>query len=940
MVKRNKLCHAISCSAMALAGTALMLPAQLLAEEGSIEEEVVVTGSLIRSTGFNENSPVQLVDREEFTGFAADTVVDIAKNLTVSGGSEFQNETGSLIGTSQFNIRGLGLGSSLTLINGRRGGISAVADGGGNQFFDINQLPLAMIERIDILTDGASATYGSQAVAGVANIITRKGFEGFEVSGKYQSASNSSTTINLAAGGKTDAAEIGLYVTYRANTRNDRTDFDWLRERLDHTGDLSNSRLISSTGSPGSYQLATPDGNGGFTTSSGSTVPDPDCLAAGGVLRNADDSRCRHDFADQVSVIPENSVFQMFSEGSFNVSDNVELFMEGSFSRSRVLRSKGPDLFDNGLAQGGNVLIPGDHPFNFFIEDPNDSGELFYVGPDAWDNAIHTGAPLRGILRPLGVDFNGSQFRRDIDIDYWRGVVGADIAIGENWNLNTSFMYAASRRTDEQELAEWVADTINDFGASAIDQFGLTGGVWNPFGTSISNPDLISPKDGVSTAGNSDELIRALWRTSRAEAESTQTVVDVVLSGTWGELAGGEMGFAFGFQNRRESLLDLQDPLSTSGSGGRNGNFDIAPTIAGEQAVDSVFAEAQLPISDNFELQLAIRHESFETGLSTTDPKIAGRWQINDSVAVRGSFGSSFQAPSVRQQSTSTQSAFVDDPASISPITGQLECVNRDISTNVTVRNEGNPDLSPQTADSIALGLVFQPLESMDVSVDYWQFDYTNLITPDEGAQAIIENDCLDDGIANDPRIIRDPGGVVREVTSEFINAGSVETNGLDFAVDYDIDLGDVGELRLGLKATFVNEFEVQLSEDDAPFDAVGSRNFLNPFRPTPEWRGNLTAGWNQGNHSANLILRYIDSYVNDQDSDDFVVDSWTTVDAQYTFLMEGLFGDGETTISIGANNLLDEDPPSLGDRNRPGYETTIHDVRGRQAYIRFTQAF
>ncbi len=114
--------------------------------------------------------------REELATSAPDTFNDIAKNLTVAGGAEFQNETGNLIGMSQLNLRGLELGSSLVLINGRRGGISTIADGGGNQFFDINQLPLAMVERIDVLTDGASATYGSQAVAGVANIITRKGF--------------------------------------------------------------------------------------------------------------------------------------------------------------------------------------------------------------------------------------------------------------------------------------------------------------------------------------------------------------------------------------------------------------------------------------------------------------------------------------------------------------------------------------------------------------------------------------------------------------------------------------------------------------------------------------------------------------------------------------------------------------------------------------------
>ena len=143
-------------------------------------EEVVVTGSNIQRSGYTAISPVQVKNRDEMLAEGAKTITDFAINLPVNIGSEFQTESGDLIGTAQFNLRGLGLGSTLTLINGRRGGISTVADGGGNQFFDINQLPMSMIEKVEFLTDGASAVYGSQAVAGVANIITRKNFEGLE----------------------------------------------------------------------------------------------------------------------------------------------------------------------------------------------------------------------------------------------------------------------------------------------------------------------------------------------------------------------------------------------------------------------------------------------------------------------------------------------------------------------------------------------------------------------------------------------------------------------------------------------------------------------------------------------------------------------------------------------------------------------------------------
>ena len=129
-------------------------------DEVAVLDKVVTTGSLVRRSTFQGKSPLQVVDRSQFTAEGAGNVTDIAKNLTVNTNSLFQNETGDLIGTSQFNIRGLGVGSTLTLINGRRGGKSATTDTDGNQFFDINQLPLSMIQRVDVQTDGASATYG------------------------------------------------------------------------------------------------------------------------------------------------------------------------------------------------------------------------------------------------------------------------------------------------------------------------------------------------------------------------------------------------------------------------------------------------------------------------------------------------------------------------------------------------------------------------------------------------------------------------------------------------------------------------------------------------------------------------------------------------------------------------------------------------------------
>ena len=921
-------CVLASMGVVAISASAGLVHAQEAVEEQAATppvEEVLVTGSLLRQSQYEQKSPVQVLKREDFEVSAPDTINDIAKNLTISGGAEFQNETGNLIGTSELNIRGLGLGSSLVLINGRRGGVSAVADGGGNQFFDINQLPLSMIERMDVLTDGASATYGSQAVAGVANIITRKGFEGLELSAKHTDAVNEGQTVNLAMGGKTDKSTLNLYATWLTHTRVDRTDLDWLLRRMHHTGDRTDSVLTSATGAPGSYQRAILNPATGryappAAGTRANTVPDPNCNAAGGVLVG---TRCRFDFSDQTSIIPEETRLQLFSEGSYRTSDRLELFFEGSFSRNRIRRTITPSLFEQGLA-AGNLLIPASHPFNFFVADPANPNRIVYVDPAVWDNTIHRAVDISAIARPLGSYFKQTDLT--IDLDYWRGVAGFDYRMSASWKANFSYMHASSKRTNDRPY-EFVGAVVNN---------ALLDGSWNPFGTALSNPTLVSPKDGRSVAANSDELLRSFWRTARDEASTTQAVYDLVFTGEAGRLWDLPIGLAIGAQYRRENLTSFVDSLSASGQGALQSTVTVDP-IRGSDRVTSYFAEAVLPVGSDIEVQLAARHERFnDAGIDTTDPKIAARWQASDWLALRGSYGTSFQAPSVRQRSTSTETAFIQDPASINPVTGALECVDRGVANNTVVRVVGSKDLKPQDAKSYSFGVILKPLRGLDTSIDYWRFDYTDLITPDEGPQAIVENDCAD-GVPNDPRVARDAGGQLRNVTSFFINAGSVLTDGLDVAANYALPWNVLGDLSFGVNATWVRTFRIQLDDASPAFDAVGSRNFTNPFRSTPEWRANATMGWRLGAHSANLIARYIDGYLNDQN--DTPIASWTTFDAQYSLTTDLGFAK-RTTLTFGANNLFDKDPPSLGDRVRPGYDDVMHDVRGRIVYAQIEVSF
>jgi iron complex outermembrane receptor protein len=917
------------------------------------------------------------------------------KELTVNSGSDFYNETNNRAGSSQFNIRNLGLGSTLTLINGKRGGIAPVADDTGTDFLDINQFPLAMIERIEVLTNGASATYGSQAVAGVANIVTRKGMEGLELSGGYSDSSQGLDAwhVNLAAGSQFDRGGFNIYATYYEQGHLERSEFDWMQDRLIGQGNIARSRFNSSTGSPGTYTRAFIDP----ATNEAQTVPrqvpnpdwdpmdpdsdeflpipnnpDPTCEAAGGVIFDPADtgssdsaSICRYHFVDQVSVISAEERAQVFTEFDWEFSDNVKYYAEASFSNNVILRDGGGATLNTGNAAGGGFTIANDHPFNFYIEDPADPTAVIYIGPEAWVEATHgpNAATLRAVARPLGADVNNNELTQQIhrEMQYSRVMQGLEIDLPNEWFLDVSYMWAQSIRT---------TDSPHNYRSSVFQDL-VRSGEWNPFGTRLSDPTLVSPRDGVSVADSGQIVQDKFDQRGVSTARASEKVVDAVVSGELFEMASGPVGAAIGAQFRDTEINSIPDSLEAAGEGNEEG---LEAFVRGRQDVLAFFAEAIVPLGDFGEVQLAVRNEDYGSGVSTTDPKVSFEVGATDNLAFRGSWGTSFQAPTVRQTSSASSSAFINDPASPGAGPNGAVCNDTGLNNNVTVSVLGAPDLAPQEADNFNFGVIFQ-LENFRASVDYFNFDYTDLIAQSEGADAIVQNDCQTDGltssadgIPNDPRVIRDAGGQLRQVLTQFTNIGSVETDGFDINATYDMDIGN-GSLALDFGATFVNKFDVDVDGDGTQdFEGAGSRNRRNSFNTMPEWRTNLGGTFYTGNHVARLSLRYIDEYKNDN-SGNAPIDSWTTIDAMYSYTFAGLFGDGDTTFTVGINNIADEDPPALtrcqtqdatslqctetvtrfrsdgtynrGWIDRPGYDDRSGvDIRGRIIYARFKHAF
>ena len=570
------------------------------------------------------------------------------KNLTVNSGSELATEQNDRQGVSQFSLRGLGLSSSLTLVNGRRAGVSPVANSQATTFFDINSLPVTMIERIEVLRDGASATYGFEAVAGVANIITRKGFEGFEITGGYRDASNESWDLGFALGSAFERGSFNLYgAYYKADQPNLRRDFGWLVDRaIDPNGDgnPTDGSFTSAIGAPSTYRAATVAPDGTVTRTGRSFAPDADCEAAGGFRRGP---LCRYDFSNSRAIIPGEERYQFFAEADYALTDRFSLVFELGTSNSVINDLYGGQTFQQSNVSNGGVWIPANHPFNFWT-DPDGDGRLDYVNPEDWEPAVHESVDLAAVaLRPLGAEVNNHDdaAKSDRTFENLRIMAGFDWTLNDAWSA-AGYVSQANARITSELPRSYVAPGFFD---------AIANGSWNPFGTRLANPGLVTPKtvaeDGLdpanvgAVAANDPTTLALFDATDIASTRIDQRVAELVLSGDLFALESGMVNGAFGAQFRR---LDLADrPLALFGN-----NLSIVSgrdfAVDEDQDVWSVFAEVILPLMNVGELQLAVRHEDYQDAGSTTDPKLAAQVRATDWLSLRGSWGTSFQAPSIQ----------------------------------------------------------------------------------------------------------------------------------------------------------------------------------------------------------------------------------------------------------------------------------------------------
>ena len=849
------------------------------AQEASRVDDVVVTGS--RIAGGERIAPVETVARETIAAAGIADASQLVRLVTANSGSEAQvdqlNQPQSS-GTAQFNLRNLGLGSTLVLVDGQRWTNSAVVATDGSGFVDINSLvPMIALQRVEVVKDGASAVYGSDAVAGVVNFITRRGVERPEVSAKYAVADGSEESVIEAIGEvRLLGGELTLAASHfhRSALGSDERDFTQA-ERYGRAAWTA----VTSYGQPGSY----------FRPSRNGFSPDPACgnPAFRSAYRNSPtDAFCRLDYSDFFDLVPEETRTQLFADYRRPVGD-MTLSLQGAWSATNTIARQSPSL----PILARSLTVPASHP----------------------DNPFGEAVLFRGRL--LGAEAGASQ--AEFDYRTWRVAAGLDGRFGNGWTWNLS---ATSSR---QHVAYDKPDTIGSALQIALNGLGGAGcnpatgrpGVgscqyFNPFGSAYL---------GTGTA-NSAALIDSLIGSTGLRGAATLTTADASTSGEALAWAGGSVDVAVGAQYRRSGFRHDWSDLVNRGDLLTAG---VSPDFEGDQEALAAFAEARLHLGDRIEAQLAGRYESYDGNEGRFSPKAAIRWDVTDALALRASWGQGFRAPSVYAQSGAQAS--------------QPSVFDRGAFVFVNTLTSGRANLKPEKSESLNLGAVWTPINGLELGVDAWRFDYADQVVK-ESAQAIINQAAADTaagrtGTEAQSRITRSASGALTFVQLYFINASSIETQGIDLSARYRRGLWG-GEATASATWTYVDAYDIRLDASAAKVSGVGSTNLNNIGRSLPRNRGEFGLGWSGGPNALTALVHYTDGYANDRSGiTDASIASQTTVDLLYSRTIGA-----DLDLSVGVVNVADKAPPLA--QFALGYDPVVADPRGRVVSIGLSKRF
>jgi iron complex outermembrane receptor protein len=849
--------------------------------------QITVTGSNIPRTDIETALPVQRLTREDIDRSGATTAAELL--TLVSANLIGQNDArsignGQTPGLASANLRGLGSGSTLVLIDGRRSANYAF-DGGT---VDLNSIPLAAIDRIEILKDGASAIYGADAMAGVINFILRKDFAGFSATayiGDTQHGGGGHQQATMTAGhGNLATDRYNAFVT-----------LDWQKDQS-----------LAAIARPFSNTVYLPEE--GINVLSRNTFPanflsdglyyNPSrasgCTPPQSIPASPTSPRCGFDYASVVDTLPPAERTSVLAGATWQLNAETQLFARYIFAHGDMkLRTAPTPASEQTTFNHDPILYPASGPFY----------------PTAFAAANGVTGPLDLYYRtvPLGPRTD------EVKTDSHLLTVGAEGFVAD-WTYNAAFIYSRNRETD---------DFLSGYVSEPKLIAAMATGLINPFGPSGAAGDALLASTQLSGP------VRASSGTTRSiEAKLSKDIYD---------LPAGPLAMALGTELRREALSDNADFELASGQ--ILGGTQVGSKSA-SRSVDAAFAELNVPVVKDVEAQLAARFDHYSDFGDTVNPKIAVRWQPMHSLLLRSSWGTGFRVPTLYDLYTPltqglTGNAF-DDPLRC-PTTGSPQ----DCGNNFRLLNGGNPALVPEKSKQFNAGVVWAPVNAASFGADYWNIRKTRTIAPLD-SDAIFANYDL----YAPAHVVRGPvdpaypalPGPIDYVLGDKVNLGGLRTSGVDVDLSYRGAPGPMGKFGFTFNGTYILDWQEQ-------FDGVHFQSVLGIVDPlgvgaVPRWRHNAALTWNLGPWGAtvtdNFTLGYTDANLN-------AAGALRRVGSYEIWNVQGTCTSFKnTTVAIGVKNVFDRAPPFSNQTSftQIGYNAVTSDPRGRLFYASVTSTF
>ncbi len=976
---RHALPSCLAMSALGFAGTAL---AQDSAPADSQQlETVTVTGSRIRKADVETAQPILVLDRAAIEKQGFNSVVDILSNLTEVGAPPISRSSvlasGENVGGYYLDLRSLGATRTLILLNGKR--LGATSSGGQ----DLSQVPVVAVERIEVLKDGASAIYGSDAIAGVVNIITRRNYDGMEASayvGQYDQGDGDKQTYSMTLGAHNERSSITVAAEY---SKDDPT---WARNRPfsrygggpRHPED--NYTPVSQWGAfqlpygcPGSDDawlgLCTlnPGGNPFNAGQNGGRNDFHGTNSAGGIsdLTNSNEEMMGTTGVDRHSL---------FVAAEYSITDNIKFSTDLLYNKRSTTQQVAGYPFQDGYLSEESYYNP------FGTQHVAEGEETFgiYFVRRGWEVPRVTRSDL-STYRFSGT-FEGSF---EIAGRSWNWDVGGFVNTNDLLkNSHGDYSLPAVALATGASFFNPLTHRVECGTPNAPIQYGSGPGQcvpWNPFypaGTTA--PDSLTGNPTLQT------FLFPYYH----DSGRTKTVdYSANLTGAVLTLPAGDLSIATGYEHRQESGRFEPDASKQGGL-----STDLAGTMTkGRYSVDEYYLEVDVPVlkdvpfAKELSFNVAGRYSDYSSFGNTTNGKFSLTWRPIDELLVRGNYAQGFRAPTIGDLygGSSQTFAFYTDPCDLrnsagvnpevlarctsgfggqnptpanfrQPGQGGTPCKSFPCQTGIPFVAGSNPNLKPELSTSKTAGLVYSPgwIQGLDLSLDWYNIRIKSRIAPDTVSQML--QDCYVFGAVSrcsSALFTRDANGGLNTANVANLNQGWQEVEGYDFGVNYRLPEFSFGRFRVSLDTTYTSFNNVK--PDDKPGTAVAVQNSFAAF---PRIRSNLTLDWTLGDFGATWTARYYSSMKEACSYDkkggpecnmpDHVAPdtgfsptnrtgstTWHDMQVRWTAPWNG-------TISVGANNVFNKQPPIMYTAPNSQYPYWGGFDIGRFYYVRYMQKF